>query len=170
MKYRLEVLLVVVIMFSTFCYGQTIQGNLKFQSYHNGYDFIIIKTSNERTTCDSNGFFQIELQYNSDTLEIIPIPDHIKVKIYNISRNSDTIELSEIPIFENVDEGIPIINFSTKRAAKKFFKQLKKKRLLEEEELDKQIEEYVYLWNKKEYKLRVLRINNETTIYINLGI
>lgn len=82
MKYKLEILFIIVIMFSTFCFGQIIQGTLKFQSDYNNYDFIRIKSLNRVSSCDTNGFFQIELQYNSDTLEIIPIPNHIKTKVY----------------------------------------------------------------------------------------
>lgn len=170
MKYRLEILCFLVIMFSTFCSSQVIQGTLKFQSDHKNYNFIRIKTSNKVTSCDSNGFFQIELQNKSDTLDIIPIPNHIKVKVYNISGNLDTIKLFEIPIFMNVGEGIPIVNFRTKRTSKKFFKQFEKNRQVEIEKLDNQIKGNVYLWENKEYKLRVLRTKNETTLYINLGM
>lgn len=170
MKCKLEILLIVVIVFPTFCFGQVVQGTLKFQSDYNNYNFINIKSFNEVVPCNSSGSFQLELSFNSDTLEIVPFPAFIKVKIYNLPSNLDTIQLRDIPIFKDIDEGIPIINFKTKRASKKFFRRLEKNNKVEIEKLDKQIEQSVFVWENMEYKLIVIRNNDERTMYINLGM
>lgn len=169
MKYKFEILLIVVIVFPTFCLGQVVQGSLKFHSDYNKHNFTRIRSLKEAVSCGSNGSFQVELSNNSDTIEIIPFPTYIKVKIYNLPKNLDTIQLQDIPMFKDVDEGIPIINFKTKRASKKFFRRLEKNNKVEIEKLDKQIEQSVFIWKNKEYKLNMVRTDDERTIYINLG-
>ena len=130
-KLRLEILCFMVILIPVFCRSQVIQGTLKFHTEYNNYNYILFKSFNEVVPCNSNGSFQVELSFNSDTIEIIPIPTYIKVKIYNLPSNLDTIQLRDIPIFKDVDEGIPIINFKNKRASKKFFRKLEKSNEIE---------------------------------------
>lgn len=158
-----------LLVFSTVLNGQTIKGNVQFQSDRSIYTWVFLEIDGKRTECDSIGKFELKEVHLNDTLNVNPIPIFIKVKIYNLPSNLESIELISIPLFQKVVIGHPMINFRSKRASKQYFKQVKIEKQLEEDELTKRIQDYRYIWNGNEYKLELIKSNENYTILINLN-
>ena len=103
-----------------------------------------------------------------DTLIVIPFPEYIKVKVINMPVSNDTVVLSGIPLFKDVDNGYPIINFNSKRATKKYFKKVEKERKVEESHLKQGVEDYVFYWKGAEYQLKLEKDSKSSLIIIDL--
>ena len=170
MKFRYTIpALLLIVCFN--CKSQTIQGSLVFQNDRTEFDFTFVVLGEARTECDSLGNFTVTsytIDKVMDTLTAHPFPLYIKVKIFNIPKDADTVILTPIPLFEEMDSGIPIINFKTKRASRKYFKKLNQEREKHALDLKSEIESYRYLWNNEEYKLELLEKDGNRTILINL--
>lgn len=153
----------------SYSYSQTISGSVKFQSDRTNYSWIFIELDGVKTECDSLGEFELNNIKGNDTLVVFPFPIFIKVKIYNFSNNIDSIHFSSIPLFNNVRDVIPIINFRSKEASRKYFKQFEREKELEREQLIRRIRNYKYEWNGKEYNLEVVESEESLTILINMN-
>ena len=126
MKFRCTTLVLILIVCFN-CKSQTIKGSLAFQNDRTEFDFTFVGLGEIKTECDSLGNFTVTshtINDVMDTLSARPFPGYIKVKIFNIPKAADTLILSPIPLFEDIDSGLPVINFKTKRASRKYFKKL----------------------------------------------
>ena len=170
MKYKLVIFgLFLLNLFNS--EGQITKGSVSFEDGSTNFDFLIIEFGVTKTLCDSIGNFILKrntVMTEMDTLIVRPFPEYIKVKVINIPSNNDTISLSRIPLFNNVDNGFPVINFKSKRASKKYFKNLEKKQQEEEAILKKEIEDSIFHWNGIGYKLRLEKDDMENIVIIDL--
>ena len=166
----LKIIVTMLTMVSAFySYSQNISGSVKFQSDRTDYSLVFVECNGVKTECDSLGEFELNSIGGNDTLEITPIPIFVNVKIYNFSSSADSLQFESIPLFQNIEQGIPIINFKSKRASRKYFKQLEKERELEKQELIKRISYYSYEWSGRVFKLEVVDSEESLTILINLN-
>ncbi len=149
--------------------SQSINGNVQFQSERLDYSFISVGVEQNKTICDSLGRFELKNISNTDTIEVTPIPIHIKVKLYNLPHKFDTLIFNDIPLFDNIIVGTSIINFGNKRAAKKYFKAQNKEIKAKLEALKTRINNSTYTWNGKEYQLDLIESEGSKTILIDLN-
>ena len=147
---------------------QNITGNAKIQSDSISSLWAFVTMSGIETRVDSVGDFELNNINVSDTLRIIPFFDYIIVSICNFPDSLDSIHFDSIPIFSNLSRGIPIISFTSKRASRKFWKNFKKKRELEKMDLIKEINNYRFHWNNKDYRLNVIDQIQSLSILIDL--
>lgn len=137
--------------------AQTISGNIKIQAGKIDYTWIIVTNNKEKTTCDSLGQFTLRNTLNADTLKIIPFPLFTQLSIINFPSGYDSLRFDSIPLFRKPDYGYPIISFKTKRASRKYFKNREKEQHEDELELIQLVSEYVYCWNERNYKLKLVK-------------
>ncbi len=167
---KLRIITIIILLtFINYSNSQTITGNVRFQSDRNNYQWTFAKIDGVKTECDSTGNFELSNINNIDTLLIIPIPIFISVCIYNFPNNIDSLHLDSIPLFKNLNRTIPIINFKSKRASKRYFKKLDKERKSEKEELIKEISNYKFLWKDRGFKLKVIESDKNLFILIDLN-
>ena len=157
-----------ILIITSYSFSQSISGSVKFQSDRTDYTWTFVEVDGVKTECDSLGEFELNNINVNDTLEIIPIPIFINVKIYNFPKNFDSLIFNSIPLFNNVNYSTPIINFRTKRASKKYFKKFTKEKQLERDELINRIENYSYTWSGQEYKLEVIESKESLILLIDL--
>lgn len=153
-------------MKTSFC--QVIDGSVKFLDGNSKFSLVNVRIGENLVPCDSHGGFKFNGIINADTIEITPYPAYVKVIIINYPKNIDSLKLYSIPFFENVNKGIPMINFKNKRASKKYYKKLEKAWHIEEEELILKINHSRYIWNGKAMKVTTEKNNGILTVILNL--
>lgn len=114
--------------------SQKITGTIYFIDNEKNQSYTLVSTVVEQKLCDSLGYFQIKRSNRYDLLTIMPSPEYIPVKIYHFPDSISTLKLDSIPIFNQPETGIPIINFKSKRASRKFFKNLARKQDIQRQE------------------------------------
>lgn len=167
MKVRL-IIMTFLLTFIGSANAQTITGTVKFKYDRTNYTWTYAKMDQIKAECDSVGNFELKNINPLDTLVIIPIPISYVIKIYNFPANFSSIHFNSIPLFKAEDRGYPLINFRTKRAARKYSRKLEKERRLEREEFLKTVSNYKFFWNNKEYALEVKESGESFTILIDL--
>lgn len=168
MKQLIYKLLLVWMLFVSFdSKSQTIHGNVVFTDNGHAYEFTFVKMNENKTVCDTLGYFTLGPVDQLDTLLVFPFPEYIRVKICHIPA-TENIEFENIPLFRDVEDGIPIINFKTKRASKKYFRNLEKEREHEGVVLKQKIEATAFTWNDRKYPLRLIRENGNSVVLIDL--
>lgn len=156
-------------LLSNACFTQQVEGFVRFADHGTAYTFTGISSGIDRTLCDSIGHFQIKLSSISDTLTISPFPKYIRVKIYHFPDSINNLKLDSIPLFIQPDMGIPIVHFKSKRASKKFFKNLAKEQDTLKQETMTAIRNSWISVNGKRVPMLLQQRSDTWLIFIDLG-
>ncbi|HBS87540.1 MAG: hypothetical protein A2W91_00260 [Bacteroidetes bacterium GWF2_38_335] len=172
------VLSIIIMVFSTFLYSQsvTIKGKVISPADTTALGFSTVHFDNDMVTnCDSSGKFSLTLDKSilKDTLKISFIGFR-QLFIVNLPKNTDTIDLGEIPMFYG-NKGVPMadffcrwIDFRCKRRAKLFWKNVEKENKEYVMKVNYEIDNYRYIYNDKKYRLKYNENYFNLTLTIDL--
>ena len=144
------------------------KGNFKVIDSTNTFTIVDITTKYDTILKSSKEKFEINSPTQVDTISFTPSINYLATKIV-LPNNQSINNLDDIPIFKNPIELGKIINFTTKKASKKYFKDLKKKNESNLKKLKSKIDSYQYFFNGKVYSPTLKVEGNYYFICINLN-